>query len=81
MERSEQQITGSELPPVGEEIHLPGGTIQPLLLAIGLTFAIVGITTSIVCVVFGCALTLVIFFTWIRDAVREYRSLPPEHHH
>ena len=40
-----------ELPPGGEEIHLPGPSIQPLLLAFGITIAIVGITTFFVLVI------------------------------
>ena len=34
-----------EIPPAGEEIHLPPGSIQPLLLTVGLTIALVGVTT------------------------------------
>ena len=29
-------------PPVGEEIHLPGPTILPLLTALGITLTLVG---------------------------------------
>ena len=36
-----------EVPAAGEEIHLPGPSIQPVLLAFGITIAIVGITTSV----------------------------------
>ena len=32
------------VPPAGEEIHLPGPSIQPLLLAFGITLALVGVT-------------------------------------
>ena len=34
-----------DVPPAGEEIHLPGPSIQPLLLAVGITIGLVGITT------------------------------------
>ena len=33
-------------PPVGEEIHLPGGSVQPLLLTIGLTIGLVGVAST-----------------------------------
>ena len=36
-----------EVPPAGEEIHLPGGSIQPVLLTFGITVAIVGVTTNV----------------------------------
>ncbi len=67
--------------PVGEEIHLPGGSLQPLGLAVGLTLAIVGVTTSIVIVVIGVVLSAAMIFGWIRDARREFSELPAEHGH
>ena len=27
-----------EIPPAGEEIHLPGGSLQPVLLTVGITW-------------------------------------------
>jgi hypothetical protein len=33
-----------DVPPVGEEIHLPGPSILPLLTAVGITLALVGFT-------------------------------------
>jgi hypothetical protein len=67
------------IPPVGEEIHLPGGSIQPLLLTIGITIALVGVTTSIVLVIFGGILTLWTLFRWISDARHEMAELPVHH--
>jgi hypothetical protein len=73
-----------KLPEVGEEIHLPGGSIQPLLLAVGITIALVGVTTSIVAVVLGLVLTVWVLIRWIVDARREMAELPihePGEHH
>jgi len=67
------------LPPVGEEIHLPGGSVQPLLLTIGITIALVGVTFSWVLCVIGGALTLFTLFSWISDARREMSELPLHH--
>jgi hypothetical protein len=67
------------IPPVGEEIHLPGGSIQPLLLTIGITIALVGVTTTVWAVIFGGVLTLWVLFRWIADARREYVELPVHH--
>jgi hypothetical protein len=76
--------TDPQLPPVGEEIHLPGGSIQPLLLTIGITLALVGVTTSIVLVVAGGALCLWVVYRWIADTRRDIAELPVhadgEHH-
>ncbi len=69
-----------DVPPAGEEIHLPGGSIQPLLLAFGVTLAIVGVTTTIVLVVAGVVLTLAVIVAWIRDTRRDIDELPLEHH-
>ena len=67
------------LPPVGEEIHLPGGSIQPLLLTIGITIALVGVTTSIVAVIFGSVLALWTIVRWIADTRRDIAELPLHH--
>jgi hypothetical protein len=69
-----------ELPPAGEEIHLPGPSIQPLLLAFGITIAIVGITTFFALVVAGVVLSIATIAVWIRDTRREIDELPVDHH-
>ena len=68
-----------EVPPPGEEIHLPGGSIQPLLLTVGLTVALVGVTTNIFLVIAGAILAVVVVIAWIRDSRREIAELPLEH--
>jgi hypothetical protein len=69
-----------EIPPAGEEIHLPGPSIQPLLLAFGITIAIVGITTFFALVVAGVVLSIATIAVWIRDTRREIDELPVDHH-
>jgi hypothetical protein len=68
-----------EIPPVGEEIHLPGGSIQPLLLTIGITVALVGVTTSLVLVIAGSVLALATIVRWIGDTRRDIAELPLHH--
>jgi hypothetical protein len=70
-----------EIPPVGEEVHLPGPSILPLLTAVGITLALVGITTMIELTVVGVILTVVCIALWIKDTRREIDELPLEHHH
>ena len=65
-----------ETPPAGEEIHLPGPTILPLLTAVGTTFLLVGITTYIEFVVVGALLTLYCVGRWIRESRAEFDELP-----
>ena len=68
-----------EIPPVGEEIHLPGGSIQPLLLTIGITIALVGVTLSIVLVIAGLILSVWTIIRWIADTRRDIAELPLHH--
>jgi len=68
-----------EVAPVGEEIHLPGGSLQPLGLSVGLTLAIIGVTISPILIVVGVTLSVAMLYGWIRDARREFRGLPDEH--
>jgi hypothetical protein len=68
-----------EVPPVGEEIHLPGSSIQPFLLTIGITAFIVGLTWKTWLLILGAALAIIVIGFWIRDARRELDSLPVEH--
>jgi len=65
-----------EVPPVGEEIHLPGPTILPLLTAVGITLALVGVTTFIEFTVVGVLLTVGCAVRWIKDTRREVNELP-----
>ena len=65
-----------EAPPVGEEIHLPGPSILPILTALGITLALIGITTFIEFTVIGGALTIVCIVRWIKDTRHEIDELP-----
>jgi hypothetical protein len=73
--------TEAAAPPVGEEIHLPNPSILPILNAVGISLAIVGITISLILVIGGAALFLITAVVWIRDARREMEDLPLEHGH
>jgi hypothetical protein len=68
-----------ELPPVGEEIHLPGPSILPLLTAVGVTLALVGVTTMIELSVIGVLLTIYAVGRWIKETRQEIDELPLDH--
>ena len=70
-----------EIPPAGEDIHLPGPSVQPLLLTVGITMALLGITIFFPFVIAGLILSLVVIFRWIRDTRRDIDELPLEPHH
>ena len=65
-----------DTPPAGEEIHLPGPSILPVLTAVGITLALVGITTFIELTVIGVVMTVWCIVRWIKDTRREVDELP-----
>jgi hypothetical protein len=69
-----------EVPPAGEEVHLPGPSIVPVLMAVGITLALVGVTTFIVLTVIGGILTLGCAVAWIKDTRHDIDELPLDAH-
>ncbi|MEY2516724.1 MAG: hypothetical protein QOJ89_4082 [bacterium] len=67
------------VPPVGEEIHLPGPSLQPLLLAVGITLSLVGVTLGRFVMVCGLILTVCVVVRWIADTRRDINALPADH--
>jgi hypothetical protein len=70
-----------DIPPAGEEIHLPGPSIQPLLLTVGITMGLLGVTIFFPFVIAGVLLSLAVIVSWIRGARRDIDELPLEPHH
>jgi hypothetical protein len=70
-----------DVAPAGEQIHMPAPSIIPVLNALGLATAIVGITISLILVIGGLLLFAATAIVWIRDARREMNELPVEHGH
>jgi hypothetical protein len=68
-----------DIPPAGEEIHLPGPSIQPFLLAIAITMIVVGLTWKAPLLIGGIVFTILVIAAWIRDARHELTALPAEH--
>jgi hypothetical protein len=65
-----------EVPPAGEEVHLPGPSILPVLTGLGITLALVGVTTFIVLTVIGGILTIGCVVRWIKDTRHDIDELP-----
>jgi CHASE2 domain-containing sensor protein len=74
-------IEHNETPPVGEEIHLPGPSLLPLLAAIGITCMVVGTTLGWWLSIIGLILFVVVTAIWIRDTRRDIDDLPEDHGH
>jgi hypothetical protein len=71
----------SDIPPVGEEIHLPGPSLIPLLSAISITMIVIGTTISWFVSIAGLILFIATTVRWIRDTRRDIDHLPEEHLH
>jgi hypothetical protein len=73
------QVDLTNLPPVGEEVHMPESSVLPLINAAALAAAIVSITVSWWLV--GGALIVFLGTTirWIRDVRRDIANLPLDH--
>jgi hypothetical protein len=66
-------------PPAGEEVHLPGPTILPLVSAIGITMIVIGTTLTWIISAVGGVVLLIAVVRWIRDTRRDVASLPDQH--
>jgi hypothetical protein len=69
------------VPPAGEEIHLPGQSIQPFLLAVFIAIAIVGVTTAWWISAAGGVGIFFVLLAWVRDARQELSDLPVHDDH
>ena len=68
-----------EAPPLGEEVHLPGPSILPLIVAAAIAVALVGVTTEWYLIVFGLTVLAWCVVRWVRDTRRDVAELPVEH--
>ena len=66
------------VPPSGEEIHLPGASVQPVLLAFGLTLTLLGVTLGNFLLFSGLVLSVWVIVRWIADTRRDMSHLPED---
>ena len=71
--------TEQDAPPVGEEIHLPGPTFLPVIMAVGITLGVIGITINFIFSIVGVIIFLVTLVRWIRETRRSMAELPLDH--
>ena len=69
-----------EAPPAGEEVHLPGPTLIPVIMASGITLAVIGTTINWLFSIAGVVIFLLTLVRWIADTRRDVAELPEEHH-
>jgi len=76
----EQSSLRAQAPPApSEEIHLPGPTYLPVIVAGGIAIALAGILVSFVAVLLGMVTWVVAVVLWVRAARAEIAELPSEH--
>jgi len=80
-QQSEQVAHVEVAPPAGEEIHLPGGSPLPLLVALGTTLLVIGTTIWWVWSLVGFITLVICIGIWVRDVRRDVDALPEDHHH
>ena len=66
-------------PPPSEQLHLPGPSYLPALVALGTTIALVGVVLAWALFAIGMAILVVALVRWIREARAEMAELPLEH--
>ena len=66
-------------PQPSEEVHLPDPSYLPVLVALGISLALVGVVLSLVITGIGVAIGLFAAIRWIRMTREEMSQLPLEH--
>ena len=67
-----------DVPSSGEEIHLPGPSLQPILLAFSLTLTLLGVTLGLPIIIAGVVMSIWVIVRWIADTRRDINALPPD---
>lgn len=67
-------------PPPGEQIHMPGPSLLPIITAAAITAIVVGTTIWWVWSAIGGVVLVICVFRWVSDTARDVESLPEEHH-
>jgi hypothetical protein len=76
-----EQADLTNVPPAGEEVHMPEPSALPLINAASLALAIVSITLSWWLVGAAMIVFLATTIRWIRDVRRDIANLPLDHSH
>ena len=78
---AEEISQNGEVPPAGESIHLPGPSFLPVIVAVGITIALVGVVLNWVVFGIGVAITVVAILRWAGETRADIADLPLEHEH
>ena len=76
---AEQIDSQGGVPGPSEVVHLPGPSYLPVVVALGITIALLGILYGWVIAAIGVIITLVAAVRWIRETRQDISELPLEH--
>lgn len=76
---AERISEAGKVPPPGEAIHLPGPSYIPVVVAAGISIAVVGVVINWFVFGAGLLITLIALFRWIASTRRDIADLPLEH--
>ena len=68
-------------PTTEHEIHLPGPSISPPILGLGVTILAFGILFGLPLIIAGFVVFLIGLVTWLIDDARRYAEAPDTGHH
>lgn len=78
---SEEPALERRAPEAGEEIHLPGPSVLPLVTAVGITLIVIGTTVNWMLSALGVIITVICVSLWVRSTRSDIDDLPEEHRH
>jgi hypothetical protein len=78
---TDHEEIAQEAPPAGEEIHLPGPSFLPVIMAAGITLGVIGITINFIISIVGIVIVLITLVRWIRETRQSMSELPLDHQH
>ena len=76
----ETDLQTTQVPPAGEEIHIPGPSIIPVVSAFAITLIVIGTTITWILSAVGGLIFIVTTIRWIQDTRRDVAALPEQHH-
>jgi hypothetical protein len=77
--REHRNLRTASPPPASEDIHLPAPSYLPIIVAAGITVALVGVVVSWIAFALGMIVWVVAVAIWLRKAREELAELPLEH--
>ena len=67
--------------PAEHEIHLPGPSLSPPIIGLGVTLLGFGVLFGLPLIIAGLAVLLIGLVTWLIDDARAYAKAPDSGHH